>query len=449
MTLTKGAEMDTTVDFLTAESSLNKRRKHFHMMIKPIGPVCNLACTYCYYLEKENIYENKKSTPSRFKMSDRVLEAYIRDYIKSQPTENPRVVFAWQGGEATLLGLEFFERAVKFQQKYADGRRMENTIQTNGMFIDGKWAKFLKKHDFLVGISIDGPKDIHDRYRVNKGGKGTWDRVMESVRALRKHKVRFNTLTVVSSLTAEHPLRVYRFLKSTGSEWFQFLPIQERKALDKNEKLSLVANDYKGETEVTEESVRPEQWGKFLTTIFDEWVRKDVGKIFVKEFDTALEAWCGYMPSSCIHSKSCGDGLVMEHNGDVFSCDHYVYPKFKLGNIMDKPLLDMANSPEQKKFGNDKYDTLSEKCRKCKYLTACYGECPKHRFAKTEKGEDHTYLCPGYYAFYDHVAPYMHVMRTLLKVGKKPAEIMNLIKIQERKEKAEAKKTRKKERMAV
>ncbi|BDD07194.1 anaerobic sulfatase maturase [Aureibacter tunicatorum] len=428
--------MNTTVNFLTAENIINESRKHFHMMVKPIGPVCNLACTYCYYLEKENIYEDKKAMPSKFKMTDEVLEAYVKAYIASQPTENPRVVFAWQGGEATLLGLEFFERAIKVQKKYSDGRKMENTLQTNGMFIDDDWAKFLAKEDFLVGISIDGPKDIHDAYRVNKGGKGTWDRVMRSVQTLRKHKVKFNTLTVVSDLTAKHPLRVYNFLKQIGSEWMQFLPIQERKATDPSVKLKLVTNEYEGETVVTEETVRPSSWGNFLNKIFDYWVRNDVGKVFVKDFDTALEAWCGYMPSSCVHSKHCGDGLALEHNGDVYSCDHYVYPEHKLGNIMNNDLKSMANSAMQSKFGKDKFDTLSEKCKSCDYLTACYGECPKNRFGRTDKGEKQAYLCEGYYKYFDHIAPYMHVMRSLIAMKKPASEIMELIRKQEKKEKS-------------
>ncbi|BDD06516.1 anaerobic sulfatase maturase [Aureibacter tunicatorum] len=427
--------MSHTVNFLTAEGDIKEQRKNFHMMIKPIGPVCNLACAYCYYLEKENIYEDKKSTPSRFKMSEDILEIYVRDYIKSQPKENPKVVFAWQGGEPTLLGVEYFEKAIELQQKYTDGRDIENTLQTNGMFIDERWAEFLATHDFLVGISIDGPKDIHDNYRVNKGGKGTWDRVMKSVQILRKHNVRFNTLTVVSSLTAKHPLRVYNFLKQIGSQWMQFLPIQERRATNPKEKLKLVAHDYKGKTEVTEETVRPQQWKRFLTTIFDEWVRNDVGRIFVKEFDDTLESWCGLTAPSCVHSKYCGDGLAIEHNGDVYTCDHYVYPEYKLGNIKDESLLAIANSPVQEKFGTDKFDTLSQKCKACPFLKICYGECPKHRFGKTEMGEDQAYLCEGYFGYYKHVTPYMNTMRALIEMNRAPYEVMELIRIKDKKDK--------------
>lgn len=428
--------MDTSknLNFFTAKKSIDKGRKHFHMMIKPIGAVCNLNCTYCYYLEKMNIYKDKTDMPNKFRMSDSILEEYTKVYIKSQPIENPRVVFAWQGGEATMLGIDFFRKAIKFQNKYSDGRRIENTLQTNGMLIDEEWGKFLSENNFLVGISIDGPKNIHNYYRKNIGGKGSYDRVMQSIYILNKYKVQFNTMSVVSNITAKDPVKVYRFLKSLGTTWLQFSPIQERRATDDNVDLKLVANDYEGEAKVTKESVRPKEWGNFLIKIFDEWVRNDVGKIFIKEFDAALEAWCGFMPSSCIHSKYCGDGLIIEHNGDVYSCDHHVYPQYKLGNILETDLLDMANSDKQKEFGHNKYDTLSKKCLSCDYLTACYGECPKHRFNKTKEGEDQAYLCEGYYAFYEHIAPYMHVMRTLKKIGKAPAEIMDLIKLQEKEE---------------
>lgn len=409
------------LDFLTCEAEVNKGRKHFHLMAKPIGSMCNLRCTYCYYLEKSKLY------PHQNRMSDEVLELYIKNYITSQPTENPRVVFAWQGGEPTLLGVEFFERAIELQQKHSDARRIENTMQTNGMLIDERWATFFKVRDFLIGISIDGPQDLHDAYRKNQAGGGSWKRVMQSIELLKKHGVRFNTLTVVNRLNAEHPLRVYNFLKSIGSDWMQFIPIQERKATDKNQLLRLVANDYTQQTVVTPESVLPKQWGNFLITIFDHWVREDVGKIFVKQFDCALEAWCGYNPTSCVLSRSCGDGLVMEHNGDVYSCDHFVYPQFKLGNIKEQSFQQMALSSEQTRFGKDKHDTLSAQCLGCKYLAACNGECPKHRFTVNADGEKVAYLCQGYYAFYDHAAPFLHAMRTLIKQGGEASSIMNFL----------------------
>lgn len=413
-----------TLDFLTCEAELNKGRKHFHLMVKPIGPVCNLRCKYCYYLEKSKIYN--KST-KEYVMSDEVLENYVRNYILSQPTENPRVAFAWQGGEPTLLGLDFFRKAIELQKKYTDGRRIENTLQTNGMLIDEEWAQFFKQNDFLIGISIDGPQDLHDAYRKNTAGTGSWKRVMQSIDLFRKHGVRFNTLTVVNRLNAKHPLRVYDFLKKTGAQWIQFIPIQERAATDKNELLKLVADDYEGETVVTPESVLPEQWGDFLIRIFDQWVRNDVGRVFVKQFDCALEAWCGYNPTACVMSRSCGDGLVMEHNGDVYTCDHYVYPQFKLGNIAEKTLQEMASSERQEAFGNAKYDTLSQQCKSCKYVQACNGECPKHRFAENADGERIAYLCKGYYAFFDFAAPFLHGMRTLMQQGKEASAIMQLL----------------------
>ncbi|MFV0544764.1 MAG: anaerobic sulfatase maturase [Bacteroides sp.] len=415
------------VDFLTCETEINKGRKHFHLMVKPIGPVCNLRCKYCYYLEKSKIYSKK---PNEYIMSDEILEQYVKNYIASQPTENPRVVFAWQGGEPTLLGIEFFEKAIQFQQQHTDGRKIENTLQTNGMFINEKWAEFFKKHNFLIGISIDGPQDLHDAYRRTQGGQGSWKRVMKSIELLKKYGVRFNTLTVVNRLNAQSPLRVYEFLRKIGSTWMQFIPIQERRAIDKNEQLRLVANDYEGETVVTNESVLPDQWGNFLIQVFDQWVKNDVGRIFVKQFDCALEAWCGYNPTACVLSRYCGDGLVMEHNGDVYTCDHFVYPQFKLGNIKDSSLQEMALSAKQEQFGKDKRETLSAQCKTCKYLPACNGECPKHRFILNKDGEKIAYLCKGYYAFYDYAAPFLHAMRTLIKQGGEAADVMKFLSIE-------------------
>lgn len=415
------------VDFLKYEAEMNRDRKHFHLMVKPIGPVCNLRCKYCYYLEKSKIYGKKNP---EYVMSDEVLEIYIKNYIASQPTENPRVVFAWQGGEPTLLGLGFFEKAIRLQQQYTDGRKIENTLQTNGMLIDSKWAAFFKQYDFLIGISIDGPQDLHDANRKNQTGQGSWKRVMQSIELLKKHGVRFNTLTTINRLNAQYPLRVYEFLKKTGTMWMQFIPIQERRATDKHEQLRLVANDYEGETVVTDESVLPEQWGNFLVQVFDYWVRNDVGKIFVKQFDCALEAWCGYNPTACVLSRSCGDGLAMEHNGDVYTCDHFVYPQFKLGNIKEQGLQKMALSAKQEQFGKDKSDTLSAQCRSCKYLRACNGECPKHRFVLNEDGEKMAYLCKGYYKFFDYAAPFLHAMRSLMKQGAEAADIMDFLEIE-------------------
>jgi uncharacterized protein len=415
------------INFLEYEAKVNEGRKHFHLMVKPIGAVCNLRCKYCYYLEKSRLYSQDKAVVSKFQMTDEVLELYTKNYIASQPTENPRVVFAWQGGEPTLLGIDFFEKAIAFQKKYTDGRKIENTLQTNGMFIDEAWAKFFKENEFLIGISIDGPQDLHDAYRKNQSGQGSWKKVMGAITLLKRFGVQFNTLTVVNRLNGAQPLRVYEFLKSIGSTWMQFIPIQERKATDKNQLLKLVANDYEGEAIVTEESVLPNQWGNFLTTIFDKWVREDVGDIFVKQFDCALEAWCGYNPTTCVLSQYCGDGLVMEHNGDVFSCDHFVYPQFKLGNIKTDKLEDLASSNRQAKFGNDKRDTLSAQCLSCKYLPACNGECPKHRFITNKDGEKVAYLCSGYYAFFEHAAPYLHGMRTLMKQGNEASAIKNIL----------------------
>lgn len=410
-------------DYYSILEQIDKDRKHFHLMVKPVGPVCNLRCTYCYYIEKSNLYPGEHA----WRMPEEILEKYIESYIASQPLENPRVVFAWQGGEPTMLGVDFFEKAVALEKKYSDGRRIENTLQTNGMFIDEKWAEFLKKNNFLVGISIDGPQDLHDAHRKTVNGEGSWKRVMRSISLLKKYGVRFNTLTTVNSLNAEYPLRVYSFLKETGTEWMQFIPIQERRATDKSERLRLIANDYDREAVITKESVRPEQWGNFLIQIFSKWVREDVGKIFVKQFDCALEAWCGYNPTACVLSRYCGDGLVMEHNGDIFSCDHFVYPQFRLGNILETDLREMATSGRQKEFGDMKWKSLSRQCRECKYLAACNGECPKHRFSVNADGEKVAYLCKGYYRFFDFAAPYLHAMRTLMKNGKEASAIMKFL----------------------
>lgn len=414
------------LDFLACQANFNKGRKHFHLMVKPIGPVCNLRCKYCYYLEKAKLYPQANNRSDDYKMLDEMLESYIKNYIASQPTDNPEVLFAWHGGEPTLLGLPFFEKAVALQQKYGDGRKMTNSLQTNGMFIDDAWAAFFKKHNFLIGISIDGPEDLHDAYRKNQNGQGSWSRVMKSVELLKKQGVEFNTLTVINRLNAEDPLRVYEFLKSIGSDYMQFTPIQDRCATNENETLRLVANDYTGEAIVTDESVLPGQWGYFLIQVFDQWIKNDVGKIFVRQFECAVEAWCGYNPTDCIMSNSCGDALVMEHNGDVYSCDHFVYPQFKLGNILQTPLLQMAAATRQKQFGNQKSSTLSKQCRQCKYRPACNGECPKHRFVTNKDGEKIAYLCGDYYAFFEHADSLLRAIRQLLNEGKEASGVMKM-----------------------
>ena len=400
-------------------------------MTKPIGPLCNLDCEYCFYLEKEVLYPEK----SNFRMSDEVLENYVRSYIEAQPVNE--VSFAWQGGEPTLLGVKFFRKVVDLQKKYGEGRRISNAFQTNGTLLNDEWGEFLRESGFLVGISIDGPARLHDRYRVDKGGKPTFDKVMEGVGVLKKHKVEFNTLTVVNRANSRHPLEVYRFLKKIGSGFIQFIPLVERSADPGSDTgLDLAAPPDPGEknrhTLVTSWSVRADDYGEFLVKIFDEWVRKDVGKTFVQIFDVTLGNWTGMGGGLCVFSEKCGLGMALEHNGDLYSCDHYVYPKFKLGNIMNLGLGSMVDSDFQRKFGNDKSDTLPNYCRQCEVRFACHGECPKHRFIRTPDGEPGlNYLCAAYKKFFKHVGPAMNTMGQLLKTRRPPAMIMDMIAEQE------------------
>jgi uncharacterized protein len=396
----------------------------FHIMTKPSGPICNLDCKYCFYLEKENLYPDQQ----RWRMPDDVLENYVRQYIASQ--EVPVVSFAWQGGEPTLLGVDFFRRAVEFQKKYADAKRIENSLQTNGVLLDEEWASFLAENRFLVGISIDGPRELHDHYRVDKGGHPTFDKVIRGIDVLRQHRVEFNTLTVVQRHNSYYPVEVYRFLKQIGSRFMQFIPVVERMASSPTaEGLTLISPTSDQQAQVSEWSVEPEQFGRFLCGIFDEWVRKDVGEYFVQAFDVALEAWYGVEPSLCVFRRTCGQAMAMEHNGDLYSCDHYVYPENLLGNIMRDSLVELAGSDRQLRFGNDKLDTLPRYCRECDVRFACNGECPKHRFLQAPDGESGlNYLCAGYKIFFHHIGPCMKFMAAELEAGRPPANVMDWIR---------------------
>ena len=382
----------------------------FHIMTKPRGAICNLDCKYCYFLAKEMMYPG-----SRFRMADELLENYTRQYIAAQQV--PEVTFAWQGGEPTLMGLEFFQRAVALQQKYArPGMRIHNAFQTNGVLLNDEWCAFFKQHDFLIGLSIDGPKAIHDAYRVDKGGNPTFDKVMAGLALLKKHKVEFNILTTVHAANAEHGLAVYRCLRDeVGTQFMQFIPIVERD----NE------HGYQEGNTVTERSLTAEQYGRFLIAIFDEWVRHDVGRVFVQIFDVALAAWVGERPGLCIFEETCGLALAMEHNGDVFSCDHFVEPKYKLGNIQAIPLIEMVASSAQRKFGLDKRDTLPRYCRECEVRFVCNGGCPKDRFSETPDGEAGlNYLCAGFRAFFNYIDQPMRFMANELRHRRPPANIM-------------------------
>ncbi len=397
--------------------------RNFHILAKPIGPICNLGCSHCYYLEKEKLYPGNRESRD-WVLPDHVLECYIRQYIESQP--QPTVSFAWQGGEPTLLGVEYFRKIVALQQKYGNGRKIENTLQTNGVLLDEHWGEFLARNRFLVGLSIDGPGRLHDRYRLDKGGAPTFDAVMRGIGFLKKHSVPFNTLTVIQRDNSQFPLEVYRFLKEVGSGFMQFIPVVERIAENPTpEGLTLVPPGTEYQARVSEWTVEPLQFGEFYSSIFDEWVRNDVGNIFVQLFDVALSAWAGLEPSLCVFQRTCGSALVMEHNGDLYSCDHYVYPANRLGNIMDHPISSLVNSAQQARFGQNKSDLLPHQCKECTFRFACNGECPKHRFAKTRSGEGNlNYLCPGSKRFFSHVAPYMEFMAAELQAERPPANVM-------------------------
>jgi uncharacterized protein len=393
-------------------------------MTKPIGPICNLDCKYCFYLEKEILYPNTQ----HWAMSREVLERYIQQYIAAQPHED--VQFAWQGGEPTLLGVDFFRTVVELQQKHSNGKAIHNALQTNGTLVDDTWGEFLAKHHFLVGISIDGPRELHDCYRVDKGNAPTFDRVMRGISKLKKYNVDFNTLTVVHRRNSQQPIEVYRFLREIGSGFMQFIPVVERKAaVPDGDGLVLIQPSYQASAEVTDWSVEPDAFGKFLARIFDEWVKQDVGRYFVQLFDVALESWMGMEASLCVFRRTCGAALAMEHTGDLYSCDHYVYPENKLGNIMDAALAQLVSSPQQKAFGKAKLDTLPRYCLNCDVRFACNGECPKHRFMTTPDGEAGlNYLCAGYKHFFRHIDPYMRFMAEELRAGRAPANIMNIVR---------------------
>ena len=398
----------------------------FHIMTKPIGPICNLDCKYCFYLEKENLYPGTR----HWEMSHEVLERYIREYIDSQPYDE--IQFAWQGGEPTLLGVDYFRNVVALQQQYANGKVIHNAFQTNGTLIDDEWGAFFAEHKFLIGISIDGPRELHDAYRVDKGNASTFDRVLRGIAMLKKHAVEFNTLTVVNRKNSQQPLEVYRFLKEIGSGFMQFIPVVERRAaVPSAEGLVLIQSSYEAPAEVTDWSVEAMAFGKFLAGIFDEWVQRDVGRYFVQIFDVALESWMGMEPSLCVFRRTCGSALAMEHTGDLYSCDHYVYPENRLGNIMDAALAQLAMSPQQKTFGTAKRDTLPRMCRECEVRFACNGECPKHRFLTTPDGESGlNYLCAGYKYFFKHIDPYMRFMAGELHAGRAPANVMSIVRSQ-------------------
>lgn len=399
----------------------NPFAKPLYVMLKPAGAHCNLACKYCYYLEKNKLYP----TAQRHLMSDEMLEQFTREYIEAQ-TMN-QVLFTWHGGEPLLRSIDFYRKALSLQQKYAGSRRIDNVIQTNGTLLTDEWCEFFAQNHWLVGISIDGPQPYHDHYRLTAAGKPSWKKVMQGIKLLKKHGVEWNAMAVVNAYNANHPLEFYRFFKENGCQFLQFTPIVERLTRHEDGR-TLASLADKNEIPLSEASVTPEQWGYFLCAIFDEWVRKDVGKIFVEIFDCTLANWMGISPGICAYSKECGHAGVMEHNGDVYSCDHFVFPEYKLGNIRDHSLIDMLYGEQQQEFSRLKHSSLPRQCKECDMEFACHGECPKNRFMKDKYGDSGlNYLCPGYYHYYQHVAPYMDYMKQELMSQRPPSNIMKVV----------------------
>ena len=399
----------------------NPFAKPLYVMLKPAGAHCNLACKYCYYLEKNKLYP----TAQRHLMSNEMLEQFTREYIEAQTMS--QVLFTWHGGEPLLRSIDFYRKALALQQKYAGGRRIDNVIQTNGTLLTDEWCEFFAQNHWLVGISIDGPQPDHDHYRLTAAGKPSWKKVMQGIKLLKKHGVEWNAMAVVNAYNANHPLEFYRFFKENGCQFLQFTPIVERLTRHEDGR-TLASLADKNEISLSEASVAPEQWGYFLCAIFDEWVRKDVGKIFVEIFDCTLANWMGISPGICAYSKECGHAGVMEHNGDVYSCDHFVFPEYKLGNIRDHSLIDMLYGEQQQEFSRLKHSSLPRQCKECDMEFACHGECPKNRFMKDKYGDSGlNYLCPGYYHYYQHVAPYMDYMKQELMSQRPPSNIMKVV----------------------
>ncbi len=436
----------------------HKAPPYFHVLAKPTGAICNLDCEYCFFLSKEALYPG-----SPFRMKDDVLEAYIQQIIESHASTAPHVTLAWQGGEPTLMGLEFFQRCMELVEKNTrKGTRVEHTIQTNGTKLDDDWCAFFKENNYLVGLSMDGNREMHDAYRLDKRGEGTFNRVISAARLLQKNEVDFNILCTVHAANADHPLEVYRFFRDeVGADFIQFIPIVERATPETlavanrgwgDRSLTIEPSTIEtGESQVarssgrslyklegslvTDRSVKPEQWGNFMSAVFDEWVRNDVGKVFVQMFDSALGSWVGQGASLCIHRETCGDALALEHNGDLYSCDHFVEPDYLLGNIQETHMIEMVASDRQRKFGMDKRDTLPKYCLECEVRFACHGGCPRNRFVETPDGEPGlNYLCSGYRHFFNHVNRPMQIMAMLLRQNRYADEVMGILDAEDRQE---------------
>ncbi|MGN0190323.1 MAG: anaerobic sulfatase-maturation protein [Candidatus Cryptobacteroides sp.] len=399
--------------------------KPLYVMAKPAGPACNLACEYCYYLEKRNLYRTPQNS-GRFEMSDELLEEYIRQYLESQTT--PGVLFTWHGGEALLRPLSFYRKIVMLQKKYARGRQVDNSIQTNGTLLTEEWCRFFRDNRWLVGVSIDGPERFHDRYRRNFAGKPSFAKVMKGIELLNRYGVEWNALAVVNDFNGDHPLEFYHFFKDIQCRFIQFTPVVER-LMPHSDGRHLACPADRADLPLAPFSVKPGQWGDFLCALFDEWVCNDVGKYFIQLFDSTLANWVGEQPGVCTLARTCGHAGVMEYNGDVYTCDHFVFPEYRLGNIRENTLVEMMYSEKEQEFGNGKYTSLPGQCRRCKYLFACNGECPRNRFLVSADGEPGlNWLCEGYYRFFEHAAPAMDFMKRELLSRRSPANVMYAIK---------------------
>lgn len=396
--------------------------RSFHVIIKPIGPKCNLECSYCFYLQKGQYYPETKG----FRMSLEVLESFVRQYIEAQ--DAPEVIFAWQGGEPTLMGLDFFRAAVELQRKYLPpGMLLINAFQTNGTLLDNEWCRFLKAHNFLVGLSLDGPGELHDRYRRDKSGGPTFQKVVHGLELLQRHAVETNVLCVVHRHNSRRPEDVYRFFKEQGVQFLQFIPLVERLKPPGE----FIPDPLAGR-HVSEASVGAEDYGQFLCAVYDQWIHHDVGKIYVQMFDAAFASHLGVPSGLCVFEPTCGRAMALEHNGDLYSCDHYVDPQHKLGNILESPLVELAEQPFQKTFGEHKRDALPPTCSECSVLSYCRGECPKNRFAFTSHGHPGlNYLCQGLKMFFEHAAPTLAWMGRAYRSGRAPAEIMTELRLRD------------------
>lgn len=392
-----------------------------YVMLKPAGSLCNLRCKYCYYLEKDKLYKQCKNHV----ISDELLEKFIKEYIEAQTT--PQVLFTWHGGETLMRPISFYKRALELQRIYGRGRQIDNCIQTNGTLLTDEWCQFFKDNNFLVGVSIDGPQEFHDEYRRTATNKPTFVKVMNGINLLNKHGVEWNALAVVNDYNADYSLEFYRFFKQIGCKYIQFSPIVER-VVKREDGLTLAPGMQGGDAGLADFSITPEQWGNFLCTIFDEWVHNDVGEYFVQLFDATLANWVGQAPGVCILAEECGHAGVMEFNGDVYSCDHFVYPEHLLGNLHTKTITEMMYSDQQNKFAKMKKQMLPQQCKECKFLFACHGECPKNRFLNDKYGNyGLNYLCKGYRQFFEHVEPYMNFMKRELENHRAPANVMKQI----------------------